>query len=434
MSLTLIFLILFSYSTQEDLVIPLGDTNFITVDVGEPPQKLKFYIDTSSSFNFIFEQNCKGCSDYQTYSPNRSKSLKKSHIYYDLSTIFGQFQGHFSSEHFFFSTIHNYDLDFILVNSTSTNNLVCDGILGFGYDNNNIMSLLLKLQKESGTAKKVTFIGKKDIQIGNVFNPLKYYADRQEKFNMTTIPIDFTKEDYPTIFSSMKGVAFWKGTITDHQDKLVRDANIQISFLHGLSSKMNKMIAPYNKKDFLEIFFKILFGNNGNLKLEESEDNKLEEEEEDPQAVEIKLKEDENTKHLLPFYDNSTNKHIDYHTGILFNDYVLYFKLQSDNDNGKSKYAFNIDISKDISDKFFLSLDYLKSDIVVFDYEEKEVTLYNCISCSVKNIEESHRGVFVLISLASVTLIFLMIITIAYSVRVKKTPHVKMLKNYTLII
>ena len=41
---------------------------------------------------------------------NQSKSLKKSHIFYSLDTVFGHFQGHFSNEQFMLNNMVNFNL------------------------------------------------------------------------------------------------------------------------------------------------------------------------------------------------------------------------------------------------------------------------------------------------------------------------------------
>ena len=108
----IVIIVLFSISLCDvNVSLDLIDNKYIIINIGEPAQQLKFYVDTSSPINIIFERGCRGCTtDKQNYYPNRSKSLKKSHIYYELDTIFGNFKGHFSNEQFIFSNLVNFNL------------------------------------------------------------------------------------------------------------------------------------------------------------------------------------------------------------------------------------------------------------------------------------------------------------------------------------
>ena len=144
------------------------------------------------------------------------------------------------------------------------------------------------------------------------------------------------------------------------------------------------------------------------------------------------------TNHMLVYYDKSSIKPNDFQTGMIIDDNVIYFNISSSKEfeinNEKNNLVLNVDVTNDISDFVFLGLDYLNSSLLIFDYDNNEVKMYNCISCGIKSEVKSYLWLFLSVLFTSLGLIIFLFLGIIYYVKVKKIPHVKILKNYNLII
>lgn len=440
----IVIIVLFSISLCDvNVSLDLIDNKYIIVNIGEPAQQLKFYVDTSSPINIIFERGCRGCTtDKQNYYPNRSKSLKKSHIYYELDTIFGNFKGHFSNEQFIFSNLVNFNLDFLLVNETNSKVMECDGIVGLGIDNDekfsefSSMSLITRLKSENYISNKLVLFdnSKRQLRIGNAFPGSSEYAKMENSNNKTVFSLIQSEKEYPSAYANVKGLAYWTGNIEDSDDKILRDISLQIAFENSNEQKMNSLVIPSNKKEFLsDYLLKIILS-----KFTLNYDSK-EEKESDQSTPEVKVQQVSDSNHLIVYYDNSTVQPNDYNIGLIINDNVIFYNTSTDKkcklgSNIKNKFIFNVDITNDITDFVFLSLDYLNSGLIAFDYDENELKIFNCISCGIKTESKSYFWLFLSIIISSFVLSIFLFLAIVYYVKVKKIPHVKILKHYNLII
>lgn len=422
--------------------LDLIEKKYIYINIGEPAQKLKFFIDMSSPINFIFEKNCEGClAGKQNYNPNQSKSLKKSHIFYSLDTVFGNFQGHFSNEQFMLNNMVNFNLDFLLVNSTTSKIVECDGILGLGISNEekyaefSSMSLLTRLKNENFlTNKLVLFDNKnKQLKIGNVFSGNNEYLKLENSNNVSIFKLNPSDNEYPTSFANFKGFAHWNGEITETNEKIVKYIDLKVSFQNSNENKMNNLILPSNKKEILsDYLLSIIFSKfncNYDIKEEKSQDQS---------TPDVMVRSTSDTNHMLVYYDKSSIKPNDFQTGMIIDDNVIYFNVSSSKEfeinNEKNNLVLNVDVTNDISDFVFLGLDYLNSSLLIFDYDNNEVKMYNCISCGIKSEVKSYLWLFLSVLFTSLGLIIFLFLGIIYYVKVKKIPHVKILKNYNLII
>ena len=197
---------------------------------------------------------------------------------------------------------------------------------------------------------------------------------------------------------------------------------------------MNSLVIPSNKKEFLsDYLLKIILS-----KFTLNYDSK-EEKESDQSTPEVKVQQVSDSNHLIVYYDNSTVQPNDYNIGLIINDNVIFYNTSTDKkcklgSNIKNKFIFNVDITNDITDFVFLSLDYLNSGLIAFDYDENELKIFNCISCGIKTESKSYFWLFLSIIISSFVLSIFLFLAIVYYVKVKKIPHVKILKHYNLII
>ena len=437
---------------EKNIILDLLQSKYIYVNISDPPQKMKLYIDPSSSVNIIFERKCKGCSQTkQTFIPERSKTLKKSHIYFTHNTINGKFSGYYSNELFIFNNEISINLDFLLINETSSSLIECDGILGLGHnDNENLsefayMSLLDRLYNENIiSSKQFAFVndkqGKETLLIGNVINDEQVFPFIQTHTNKTSIFLLASDKEYPTAYTNLNGLTYWNGTAgSNSAKKLYRDLTAMLVFENQVKESMNTLIISNNKKDILNYYvFNLLFSkftltsspstNSVRLLAQTTPDIQTNENTYNnySDVTNIIIKKNPLTNHDIVEFESSAIKQVN--AGLIIGDDIIYYDVI------KSQNSFNIDICDEVDDYLFLSLDHLKSDAVLFNYDDNTLTIYNCISCGTKTESKNYTFVFTIIFGVSFVIISFMFSVITYYIKVKKVSHVKILKHYNLII
>ena len=385
-----IFILLCQLSLNNSFELKILDNSFIYINVGTPKQKLKFYIDFQMNLNVIFSHK---------FNSQLSTSLNKSHIYYNFNSSQGIFSGIFSKDKFEFEN-NIFNLYFLLTNFSSYKNFNFDGIIGLGFSDKN--SLLNSFSFIS-FLKRENLIDNEIISINNNGNLIIGKSLINEKFNIynqTEINLTDTKKTYPNTFSLIKGISFFsKKNLEFH-----KESNFNIAFeLNFAQSITNQLIISNNIFD--KFYTQFLDENDLNNSLSLLKENSQ-----------------------IPNHEIITFQNHNYESGFFFNE-SNSINFHNENSN------FQIEVSSDFDDFIFFNLNFLKSEIIIFDYEKMKLILYNCLNCGLKKEDENnYKTLFMFIFLFSLISIIIMILVMKSMIKKKKVTHTKFLKTYNLII
>ena len=384
------FILLYQLSSENSFELKLFENSFVYINVGTPKQKLKFYIDFQMNLNVIFSHK---------FNSQLSTSLNKSHIYYNFNSSQGIFSGIFSKDKFEFEN-NNFDLYFLLTNFSSYQKFNFDGIIGLGFSEQN--SLLNSFSFIS-FLKRENIIDSEIISINNNGNLIIGKSLINEKFNIynqTEINLTNTNKTYPKTFSLIKGISFFsKKNLEFH-----KESNFKIVFeLNFDQSISNQLIISNNILDKFSKQFLNENDLNNSLSL-------------------IK----ENSQ--IPNHEIISFLNHNYESGFFFNESNI---INFQNENS----IFQIEVSSDFDDFIFFNLNFIKSEMIIFDYEKMKLILYNCLSCGLKQgNENNYNTLFMFIFLFSLISIIIMILIMKSMIKKKKVTHTKFLKTYNLII
>lgn len=377
-------------SSENSFELNIIDNSFIYIYVGTPKQKLKFYIDFQMNLNIIFSHK---------FNSQLSTSLNKSHIYYNFSSSLGIFSGLFSKDKFEFEN-NFFDLYFLLTNFSSYEKYNFDGIIGLGFSDKNSLlnsfSFISFLKRENLINNEIISINKKrNLIIGKNLINENFIINNQTEINLTD-----SKKNYPNTFSLIKGIYFF----SKENIELYKENKFKIAFeLNFDKSITNQLIIS---KNIFEKFYK-QFLNENDLN----------------NSLSLFKKNSPIPNHEIVSFSN-----LIYESGFFFNESnIINFKNENSN--------FEIEVSSDFDDFILLNLDFLKSEIIIFDYEKMKLLLYNCLNCGIKTKNENnYNTLFMFIFLFSLISIIIMILIMKSMIKKKKVIHTKFLKTYNLII
>ena len=409
--LILFFLFSFAFfqnSIKKNFILELNEKSYLNIFFGEPKIKLKFLIDISSNINIIFNNKIE-----------HSKTLKKSHVLFSISNLFGNFEGNLC-EDFFHLNDEKFQLNFVYVLNRKKLNF--DGIFSLGkiseFNSNFLdMNFLLKLKEKKMIEKKIITFENKKIIFGENDD---FSENRKIISNRTIIKLIESNENFPSFYSLIKGFSFYNNEI--YNERINREIKFKFSFVNFNVFNVCDFFVPKNKIDFfVDFFMKILFQKKfGNDFKNVSSENL-------PNLKGIK---NENSGNNVISFEKGNFKVNEFQTSvILTQNQILRFDFENKFLFDLNYYYFNIEILENINDYFFINLNYLNYEGISFNYEENEIVIYNCEFCGRFTYDEKFGWLFSLIFVTSLIAILFMLI----SIKILK-QKMKIYKNYNLII